>query len=162
MAEIGGGSLMDIGCYGISLARFIFSNEPQRVFGKIETDPNFNIDRICSVIMEFSKGTSTFTCSTQLVPFQRVQIFGTKGRIEIEIPFNAPSDKHCKLVHQTENKINEISIELCNQYTIQGDLFSLAVLNNSNVPTPITDSVANMKVLEAILTSSKCNTWAKI
>jgi len=160
MAEIGGGGLMDIGCYCISLARFIFSDEPKRVYGKIETDPKFNTDRICSGIMEFSNGTSTFTCSTQLTPYQKVQIFGTKGRIEIEIPFNAPSEKPCKLIHQSENKLNEISIELCNQYTIQGDLFSQAVLSNTDVPTPITDSVANMKVLEAILISSKSNTWS--
>ena len=162
MSEIGGGGLMDIGCYCISLSRFIFSKEPKRVFGKIETDSKFNTDTICSGIIEFSNGTSTFTCSTQLFPFQRVQIFGTKGRIEIEIPFNAPPDKPCKLIHQSETKINEISVELCNQYTIQGDLFSLAVLNNTDVPTPITDSVTNMKVLEAILISSKSNTWSKI
>ena len=162
MAEIGGGGLMDIGCYCISLARFIFSDEPKRVYGKIEIDPKFNTDRICSGIMEFSNGTSTFTCSTQLAPFQKVQIFGTKGRIEIEIPFNASSEKPCKLIHQSENKLNEISIELCNQYTIQGDLFSQAILNNSDVPTPITDSVTNMKVLEAILISSKSNTWSII
>jgi len=160
MADIGGGGLMDIGCYCISLARFIFSDEPKRVYGKIETDPKFNTDRICSGILEFSNGTSTFTCSTQLAPYQKVQIFGTKGRIEIEIPFNAPSEKPCKLIHQSENKLNEISIELCNQYTIQGDLFSQAVLNNTAVPTPIKDSVANMKVLEAILKSSKSNTWS--
>jgi len=162
IAEIGGGSLMDIGCYCISLSRFIFSTEPERVFGKIENDPIFNTDRTCSGIMEFSKGVSTFTCSTQLAPSQRVQIFGTKGRIEIEIPFNAPSDKPCKLIYQNEKKLNEISIELCNQYTIQGDSFSQAVLNNSHVPTPIKDSVANMKAVEAILKSSKCNTWSKV
>ena len=159
-AEIGGGGLMDIGCYCISLARFIFSKEPKRVFGKIEADPKFNTDRMCSGMMEFSGGFSSFTCSTQLVPFQNVQIFGTKGRIEIEIPFNAPSDEPCKLIHHSENKLNEISIELCNQYTIQADLFSQAILNNSDVPTPITDSVANMKVLEAIIISSKSNSWS--
>ena len=104
--EIGGGGLMDIGCYCISLARFIFSKEPKRVFGKIETDPVFTTDRISSVIMEFSNGSSTFTCSTQLAPYQKVNIFGTRGRIEIEIPFNAPPDKTCKLIHQTEDKLD--------------------------------------------------------
>jgi len=159
---IGGGSLMDIGCYCISLARFIFSAEPKRVFSKLEYDPKFNTDKLCSGIMEFANGVSTFTCSTQLFPYQRVYIHGTKGRIEIEIPFNAPPDKPCKLIHQIKNKINEISIEVCNQYTIQGDLFSKAIIDNTDVPTPITDSVANMKVLEAILKSSKSNTWSRV
>ena len=159
MVDIGGGGLMDIGCYCISLARLIFDEEPQRVFGKIEYDPDFETDRICSGILDFVQGTSTFTCSTQLVPYQRVNVFGTKGRIEIEIPFNAPPDKPCKMVFQNNEKIEEIEIKICDQYTIQGDLFSLAVLNNEKVPTPIEDAVANMKVLEAVIQSAEKEEW---
>ena len=159
MVDIGGGGLMDIGCYCISLARLIFDEEPQRVFGKIEYDPGFETDRICSGILDFVQGTSTFTCSTQLVPYQRVNVFGTKGRIEIEIPFNAPPDKPCKMFFQNNEKIEEIEIKICDQYTIQGDLFSLAVLNNEKVPTPIEDAVANMKVLEAVIQSAEKEEW---
>ena len=159
MVDIGGGGLMDIGCYCISLARLIFDEEPQRVFGKIEYDPGFETDRICSGILDFVQGTSTFTCSTQLVPYQRVNVFGTKGRIEIEIPFNAPPDKPCKLLFQNNEIIEEIEIKICDQYTIQGDLFSLAVLNNEKVPTPIEDAVANMKVLEAVIQSAEKEEW---
>ena len=113
MVDIGGGGLMDIGCYCISLARLIFDEEPQRVFGKIEYDPGFETDRICSGILDFVQGTSTFTCSTQLVPYQRVNVFGTKGRIEIEIPFNAPPDKPCKMLFQNNEIIEEIEIKIC-------------------------------------------------
>ena len=159
MVDIGGGGLMDIGCYCISLARLIFDEEPQRVFGKIEYGPSFETDRICSGILDFIQGTSTFTCSTQLVPYQRVNVFGTKGRIEIEIPFNAPPDKPCKILFQNNEKIEEIEIEICDQYTIQGDLFSLAVLKNEKVPTPIEDAVENMKVLEAVIQSAEKEEW---
>jgi len=159
MVDIGGGGLMDIGCYCISLARLIFDEEPQRVFGKIEYDPGFETDRICSGILDFVQGTSTFTCSTQLVPYQRVNVFGTKGRIEIEIPFNAPPDKPCKMLFQNNEIIEEIEIKICDQYTIQGDLFSLAVLNNEKVPTPIEDAVENMKVLEAVIQSAEKEEW---
>tara|TARA_X000001036_G_scaffold199592_1_gene187834 strand:+ start:1549 stop:2538 length:990 start_codon:yes stop_codon:yes gene_type:complete len=159
MVDIGGGGLMDIGCYCISLARLIFDAEPQRVFGKIEYDPGFETDRICSGILDFVQGTSTFTCSTQLVPYQRVNVFGTKGRIEIEIPFNAPPDKPCKMLFQNNEIIEEIEIKICDQYTIQGDLFSLAVLNNEKVPTPIEDAVENMKVLEAVIQSAEKEEW---
>ena len=162
MVDIGGGGLMDIGCYCISLARLIFDEEPQRVFGKIEYDPGFETDRICSGILDFVQGTSTFTCSTQLVPYQRVNVFGTKGRIEIEIPFNAPPDKPCKMLFQNNEIIEEIEIKICDQYTIQGDLFSLAVLNNEKVPTPIEDAVANMKVLEAVIQSAEKEEWCTI
>jgi len=159
MAEIGGGGLMDIGCYCISLARFIFGEEPRCVFGIMEYDSEFQIDRLTSGILDFSKGTSTFTCSTQLTPYQRVNIFGTKGRIEIEIPFNPPPDKPCKIWHQFEAEIKEILFDICDQFTIQGDLFSLAVLNDTEVPTPLEDAVANMKIIEAIIESSKSGTW---
>lgn len=159
MAEIGGGGLMDIGCYSISLARFIFREEPQRVFGIMEYDSKFQVDRLTSGILNFSKGTSTFTCSTQLTPYQRVNIFGSKGRIEIEIPFNAPSDKQCKIWHQFEAETKEIVFDICDQYMTQGDLFSLAVLNDTEVPTPLQDALANMKTIEAIIESARHGTW---
>src|SRR5690242_17164010 len=90
MADIGGGALLDIGCYAISLARFIFAAEPARVCGLMERDPQFGTDRLVSAILAFGPRTATFTCATQLTPYQRVNIFGSSGRVEIEIPFNAP------------------------------------------------------------------------
>ncbi len=159
MADIGGGGLMDIGCYCISLSRFIFGEEPGRVFGIVEYDPQFKTDRLASGILDFGRGTSTFTCSTQLVPYQRVNIFGTEGRVEIEIPFNAPPDQPCKMWYQCGDEIEEIVLDICDQYTIQGDLFSQAVLNDTGVPTPLEDAVANMKVIEAVIESGETGTW---
>lgn len=159
--EAGGGGMMDIGCYCISLARFIFSKEPSRVVGTVEYDPVLGTDRLASAILDFGSGTSTFTCSTQLVPYQRVNIFGTSGRIEIEIPFNAPSDKPCKLWISTGDQTEEITFETCDQYLIQGELFSKAIIENSAVPTPLEDAVGNMKVIEAVVASSKAASWIK-
>ena len=48
-----------------------------RVLGQIERDPATQIDRLTSGVLEFFQGTATFTCATQLVPYQRVNIFGT-------------------------------------------------------------------------------------
>jgi len=158
-ADSGGGAMLDIGCYTISLARFIFDAEPRRVFGIIEYDPQFKIDRLASGILDFERGTSTFTCATQLSPYQRVNIFGTEGRVEIEIPFNAPPDRPCKIWYQHGDETEEILLDICNQYTIQGDLFSQAVLNDTGVPTPIEDAVANMKVIEAVFRSAQSGTW---
>jgi len=161
MADIGGGGLMDIGCYSISLSRFIFEEEPKNICGLIEYDPQLKIDRTASGILEFDRGTSTFTCSTQMAPYQRVNIYGTEGRIEIEIPFNAPPDLSCKMWHQKLDQIKEISFPVCDQYTIQGDLFSKAILDDVDVPTPLEDGVANMKVLEALVESNKTGSWVK-
>ncbi len=163
--EFGGGGLMDIGCYSISLSRFIFDAEPTRVFGIVEFDSSFKVDRLTSAILDFGTGTgtSTLTCSTQMSPYQRVNIFGETGRVEIEIPFNAPPDKPCHIWHQTEDElIEQISFDICDQYTIQGDLFSQAILNDTPVPTPIEDAVLNMKVIEAVFQSAKSGTWVDV
>jgi len=159
MAAIGGGGLMDIGCYCISLSRFVFDAEPERVIGIVEYDPVFRTDRLASAIMDFGRGTSTWTCATQVNDYQRVHIFGTEGRVEIEIPFNAPPDRPCKMWHQRGDEIEEIVLDIVDQYTIQGDLFSQAVLNDTEVPTPLEDAVANMKVMEAIVRSGREAAW---
>ncbi len=158
-AELGGGGLFDIGCYCISLSRFIFNAEPQRVMGIVEYDPHWKIDRLASGILDFGGGTSSFTCGTQLAPFQRVNIFGTEGRVEIDIPFNAPPDRPCTMRHQHAGKVDEIVLPICDQYTIQGDLFARAVLEDHAVPTPIEDAVANMKVIEAVMASGRSGSW---
>jgi predicted dehydrogenase len=162
LPEAGGGGMLDIGCYTVSLARFLFAAEPRRVFGLVEFDPAFKTDRLASAILDFGSGTSTFTCSTQLTPYQRVNIFGTAGRIEIEIPFNAPANSATTIFYQAGDEIEEIRLEACDQYTIQGDLFSQAILNNTEVPTPLGDALANMRVIEAIFHSSRSGTWADL
>jgi len=153
--EMGGGGMMDIGCYCVSLARFIFNSEPVGVKAIVEFDPVLGTDTMASGVMEFSAGTSSFTCSTQLMPYQRVNIVGTEGRIEIEIPFNAPPLSATRLWLHTKNGSEEISFEPVDQYTLQGDLFSVAVVNNKPDPTPLEDAVNNMKVIEAVFESAR-------
>ncbi len=158
----GGGGLMDIGCYPISLSRFIFESEPTRVISLVNRDPDWQIDTLTSAILEFENGHATFTCSTQLFPYQRVNIFGTKGRFELEIPFNAPEDSPTTMTYQIETGIETITIHTCHQYQIECDLFAKAILDESPVPTPPEDAVANMKVIDAIFRSEKSGTWEKV
>jgi predicted dehydrogenase len=161
-ADIGGGGMMDIGCYNVSLSRFVFGAEPKRVIGCLEYDPDFRTDRLASGILDFGRGTATFTCSTQSAPYQRVNILGTEGRVEIEIPFNAPINRPCRMWHQRGAEVKEVAFDICNQYTIQSDLFSEAVLNDALVPTPLEDAIANMKVIEAIVRSGRDCGWVGI
>lgn len=160
MPGIGGGALMDIGCYPIQISRFLFETEPVRCVAAVDRDPDFGTDRLTSGLLEFASGHSVFSCSTQLAPYQTVQILCTKGRIEIEIPFNAPPDRPCRIfiddgrdVFGTGRRME--SIDTCDQYTIQGDAFSAAVLDGTEVPTPLEDSLGNMLVIEALFVSAK-------
>jgi predicted dehydrogenase len=160
----GGGGVMDIGCYPIFTARFIFGAEPSRVLGLVERDPELKIDRLTSAILDFPTGQSIFTCSTQLVPYQRMQIFGTKGRIEIEIPFNAPPDYPCRVLLDGSGDLFGRGIEtyeapICDQYTIQGDQFSRAAQGVGEVLVPLESAIANMAVIDAVFRSAESGKW---
>ncbi len=162
--ESGGGALYDIGCYCIQAARYAFAQEPTRVVAKIERDPALLTDRLTSAILDFPGGQSIFTCSTQLIPYQRVQFFGTKGRIEIEIPFNAPKDRPTRLFIDstgdlTRSGITTETFPVGDQYTMQGDDFSKAVLENTEVPVSLEDAINNMAVIEAIFRSGETGQW---
>jgi predicted dehydrogenase len=148
IADIGGGGIMDIGCYPITLSRMLFAAEPLRVHAFLDRDPEFKTDRLASVILEYPMGHATFTCSTQLVPYQKMHIFGTTGHVEIEIPFNAPPVKPTRIF--VNDEVEEFPV--CDQYTIQGELFSRAILENTEVPVPLEDALKNMEVIERILT----------
>ena len=162
--EWGGGGLMDIGCYPIHTTRFVFGEEPRRAIGMTEADPKLGVDRLTSAILDYPSGQAIFTCSTQLVPYQRSQFFGTKGRIEIEIPFNAPPDRPSRLIVDDGRDIfgtgiTVHSLAVCDQYTIQGEEFSRAILEDKDPPVTLEDAVKNMAVIEAIFRSVKSGKW---
>jgi predicted dehydrogenase len=161
-ADIGGGGLLDIGCYCVSISRYLFDSEPRRVCATIEYDPKLEIDRLISAVLEFEKGNAVFTCSTQLTNHQYAKILGTKGKMELEIPFTPMPNDSAKITLQTGEKTEEIIFEPCDQYTIQGDMFAQAILNDTNVFTPFEDAVANMKVIDKIIESSKTGIWVKV
>lgn len=148
--EFGGGSLMDIGCYPISLSRLLFNSEPKSISSVIEYHPDFKVDVLASGILEFETGTSVFFSSTQLADNQQAQIFGTKGNIKFELPFNPTIDRPSKIWVTIGDDCQTIEFETCNQYTMQADLFALAIRNNTPVPTPLEDSVKNMIVIEKL------------
>lgn len=158
----GGGGLMDIGCYAISLSRWLFDAEPARVLAHVEVDPSWGVDRMASAILDFGDGGSaTFTCSMAVSALQVVQVVGTEGRIELsEVPFNAPNNAPCALrVQRNFGPVERVEVETCDQYTIQGDLFSRAILDNTSVPTPIEDAIRNMDVIEAVRAAGASGGW---
>jgi predicted dehydrogenase len=166
-ADIGGGALMDIGCYLVNASRFAFAQEPSRVVACIERDPQMLTDRLTSGLMDFPGGQAIFTCSTQMVPYQRVQFFGTQGRIEIQIPFNAPPDRPTRIFIDDgkdlfSGGVTTEEFPVCNQYTLQGDAFSKAILNGTEIPVPLEEAIKNMVVIEALFTSAKNSTWVNV
>ena len=166
-ADIGGGALMDIGCYPITLSRMVFDAEPERVIGLLERDPRMHTDRLTSAILDYPEGRQClFSCATQLVPYQRMHLVGTAGRVEIEIPFNAPPDRPNRLLIDDGSSLHGAGIRteempVANQYTIQGDLFSRAILDRTPAPTPLEDAVRNMAVIQALFRSAQSGRWER-
>ena len=165
--EFAGGALMDIGCYPVKTSRFIFGEEPLRVNACIERDPSFETDRLTSAILDFPTGQSIFTVSTQMNYFQRMQFLGTEGRIEVEVPFNAPTEKPCRIIVDDGKDLyagGSQRVELipvCNQFTIQADIFSKAVRGEGEVPNPMEDAVCNAAVIEALFKSAESGRWER-
>jgi predicted dehydrogenase len=162
--ECGGGALLDIGCYLIHASRFAFAQQPTRVVALIDRDPQMHIDRLTSAILDFPSGQAIFTCSTQLVPYQRVHFLGTHGRIEIEVPFNAPMDRPTRLFIDDSGDlfgggITTETFSACDQYTLQGDAFAKAVLEGTEVPVSVEDAIGNMAVIDAIFNSANSGQW---
>jgi predicted dehydrogenase len=162
--EVGGGALRDIGCYCVNLSRFIFDDEPISVSSLIERDKETRIDKLTSAMLKFPRGHAAFTCSTQLVPYQRMQILGTKGRIEAEIPVNLPPDSATRIfVDDGSNlygkNIETIEFPAADKFTIQADLFSKAIRENSAQSIALEDSFANISVIDAIFRAAESKTW---
>jgi predicted dehydrogenase len=155
IVDYGGGALMDIGCYLVNTARLVFRREPERVIGLIDRDARFGTDRLTSMLLDFGSAHAVGTCSTQMIAYQTVQILGSSGRVEIEIPFNAPNDRACRVHVNGET----IETETCDQYVIQADLFSHAIRSALPAPYPLEDSVRNMAVIEAVFRSANSGRW---
>ena len=165
--ETGGGGLMDIGCYLIYFSRLIFNAEPTRVVSLIDEHPDTRTDILTSAILEFPGGHSIFTCSTRVASYQRVQILGTSGRIEVQIPVNAPPDQPYKVFIDNGSDpagsgIEVVEFPACDQYTVQGDLFSRAVRENIDVPVTLEQSIKNMAVIDAVFRSARSRQWVQM
>jgi predicted dehydrogenase len=166
-AGIGGGGLYDIGVYPIVTSRFLFDAEPTRVAAQIERDPDFRTDRLTSALLAFPAGQALFVCSTQLVPYQRMQIFGTEGRIEVEIPFNAPPDQPCRIFVDDGSRLADASaaaetFDVVDQYGRQGDVFARAIREGTPLEFPLEDSVRNMRVVDAIFRAADSGRWESV
>ncbi|HET9798293.1 MAG TPA: Gfo/Idh/MocA family oxidoreductase [Gemmatimonadaceae bacterium] len=165
--EWGGGGLMDVGCYPITMSRWLFGEEPESVVGSIDRDPELGIDRIASGLLRFpGGGHATFTCAMQLVHYQRMQLHGTSGRIELQIPFNAPNDRPCRIFVDDGSELGDssaraIEFPAVDQYTLQAESFSAAIRGSAAVPVPLEDAIGNMAVIDAIFRSASSGRWER-
>ena len=164
--EYGGGVLLDIGCYPVTMSRWLFGAEPVEVACVLERDPEFKVDRYVSGVLRFPAGQASFTVAGQAALWQRMEIFGTRGRIEVEIPFNPPATHPARIVVDdgrdlTGGGIEAETFEPVNQYTLQAERFAGAVRGRGAVPVTVEDALGNMAVLDALFRAAQSGRWEK-
>lgn len=168
MADIGGGGLYDIGCYAVATARYLFGAEPEKVIALIDRDPVTKVDRVTSGLLAFPGNRQlTFTCSTQVVPYQKAIVLGDKGRLEVSVPFNADPTKPTKILIDDGSDLYGANIRAeefppADPYLLQGDAFVRAIRGIERLAYPITDAVANMKVIDALFRSAETGRWESL
>jgi predicted dehydrogenase len=161
IAAYGGGALMDIGCYCINQSRMLFGGEPVAVSAVQMHDPHSGVDILTSGLLEFEEGTAAFTCCIRCEPDQRVDIYGTEGRISVEIPFNIPAGRPTRVFvtaggePPTGPATETLTFASADQYTIEAEAFATAVLDGADVPVPPSDSVANLEVIEKVIAAAR-------
>jgi predicted dehydrogenase len=154
--DAAGGALYDIGCYCVNLSRMLFGAEPIRVQGTVTRDPVTGVDTLTSGILDFDDGIASFTCSTRAEPDQRVHIYGTEGRISLEIPFNIPWDRPTRVLvtaggdPPVRPETEVLTFDPANEYSIQAERFAAAALDGGPVPIPPSDAVGNLRVIEEL------------
>jgi predicted dehydrogenase len=163
IADLGGGGMLDIGCYPVTTTRFVTGSEPTRVVAALDRDPVTGVDRLGSALLDFPGVQASFVYGTQTFAYQRMTFVGTSARLDVEIPFNAPADRPCRLfLHRDAAPTaapRVIEIPTCDQYTVAADAFAAAVLTGAPAPVPLEDSVQNMRVLDALVRSAEHGTW---
>lgn len=162
-ADVGGGGMLDIGCYPVTTSRFVTGAEPIRVAAMVDHDPRTGVDRLGSALLDFPGVQASFMYGTQTFPYQRMTFVGTSARVEIEIPFNAPADRACRLLWHRDGEPGaaaEISdIAACDQYTVAADAFAATILDGASQPVALEDSIRNMRVLDALSASAETGGW---
>lgn len=162
IAAYGGGALMDIGCYAISVPRFLLNQEPARVVAHTTRHPEFGTDMHTSGLLDFGEARASFHVSTLSEPFQKVDVIGTAGSVTVPIPFNTYVDTPSSIIVNTGMGSREIIFPVSDPYLLMFEAFSDAILSGTPVPLPLSDAVNNMRVIDAVRESSETSSWISL
>jgi predicted dehydrogenase len=165
--EWGGGGLMDVGCYPITMTRWLFGEEPESVIGIVDRDPELE-STASSRADALSLGRqATFTCAMQLVHYQRMQLHGTAGasrcrsRSTPRTTARAASSSTTAASSATARP-KRSTFPVVDQYTLQGDNFSAAIRGERRRPRRASRTrCANMAVIDAVFRSADSGRWER-
>ena len=150
---LAGGGLMDVGCYCVSEARFLFDAEPVRVFARADYDEEYRVDMLACGVLEFPNGRATFDTGFEL-PFRcDYEVVGSKGRI---ICPNAilPGETGEITIECDGSQVKE-SFPGVNQWTLEFEHLSQCISEGTPLAYDTTDAVKQQRVIDAIYRSTR-------
>ncbi|NLX09866.1 MAG: Gfo/Idh/MocA family oxidoreductase [Chloroflexi bacterium] len=150
--ELGGGALYDIGCYPISLTRFITGQEPLSVTAQAHWNKS-GADDLVVATLEFPGGVFAHINCSFLLPLRRYfEVIGTGGSLEVNRAYNPVDIADDVITRRGPDRevIEQIPLPKQNSYALMVEDFSAAVLEDRDPMFPAEDAVLNMRVIDAI------------
>jgi D-xylose 1-dehydrogenase (NADP+, D-xylono-1,5-lactone-forming) len=159
-AKLGGGALMDVGCYCVDFLRMIAGCEPVRVSA---LERRKDVDETMLGLLEFPGGVlASFETSIANYERHRAEIAGTQGSILMQNPWIPGDEAATIIVHRDGQAPETIIVPPANSYQLEVEEF-VAVSNGEAKPArSVADAVANMKVIDALFRSARENVAIKI
>jgi predicted dehydrogenase len=153
-AELGGGSLWDVGSYPVSFIRWILG-EPDQVFGW-QTMSESDVDKTFVGLLRYSSGVlGVFDCGFQ-EPFRsEAEIAGTEGTLVIERPYPIASESRLLLRRRGEEESQVVASAEKDAYRCEVEALTAAVLDDAALAVPLASSRANVVTLEALYESAR-------
>jgi len=152
-----GGSLMDVGCYPVSLVRAVLGT-PDRAYAHTHDSRDAGVDTELAGVLEYDDGRSARIASgfdTQLL--QRYRIDGTDGWVAVERAFDAPTDEPVELTYEIDGRRGVETFDPVDQYRLQVERFAESVAGGTRPLTDGKEAVENMRVIDALYESAAGN-----
>jgi xylose dehydrogenase (NAD/NADP) len=152
---LGGGVLLDAGCYCVDVSRTISGSEPYEAFAFANFGPATSVDEALVGVLRFPDGVvASFDCSFRSQYRQFVEIIGTEGSIELARPFSPRIEPTAVLVRHGD-AVESFDFEGADQYVLMIESFNRAVLGRSALQIHCQDSVRNLRAIDALYDSAR-------
>lgn len=163
-AEMGGGALLDVGCYCVSVARWFLGAEPTQVQAQAVYHPRGVDVHMVGTLGFADTALATFEASFVSALQQTYSIAGSDG--VIELPHNAfvpwENDAAFLLRGQDEEEGQQHVIPGADEYQLMVEHFADVVLGNADLMYPLSDSIGNMRVLDALAQAARTGEKIKL
>ncbi len=153
-ADLGGGALLDIGCYCVSLTRLVAGAEPTAVAAVAQNGAT-GVDESFAGALHFPNGImATFEVSMQATSNTSYELIGTEGKIVVRQGFRTYPGEETEIQVHVNDEISRIFVEPADHFQLLFDDFAASVLDGRRLRYGPEDAVANMRVLEQLRTAA--------